>query len=73
MKKLAAIILTALSLVIAVVSLRYFLLPDTAPLLKLKEGAYRVSLLMHAAGGLVALAGAFVAYKVGSSGFEASL
>ena len=56
MKKFAAILLTTLSLVIAVVSLRYFLLPDTAPLLRLKSGVYRVALLVHAGAALVALA-----------------
>lgn len=56
MKKFSAILLATLSLVIAVVSLRYFLLPDTAPLLKLKSGVYRGSLLVHAGAALVALA-----------------
>jgi uncharacterized membrane protein len=55
MKKFALSLLTFLSVAIALVSLRYFLAPDTAPLLKLKEGAYRTSLLIHAAAGLVAL------------------
>ena len=34
------------------VSLRYYLAPDTAPLLKLKSGVYRAALLVHAAAAL---------------------
>lgn len=45
-----------LSVVIAVVSLRYFVLPETAPLLKVKTGFYRGALLVHAGAALVALA-----------------
>ena len=49
-------LVTVLSVAIAVVSLRYFVAPATAPLLKQKHGLYRVSLLAHAAAALVALA-----------------
>lgn len=56
MRKFAFAFLTILSVIIAVVSLRYFVAPDAAPLLKLKTGVYRVILLIHAAAALVALA-----------------
>lgn len=56
LKKIAATTVTILSLAIAVLSLRYFFLPDTAPLLQTKSGAYRVALLVHAGAALVALA-----------------
>jgi len=56
MKRFAFVLLTILSVAIALISLRYFLAPDTAPLLKLKSGVYRGSLLLHAAAALVALA-----------------
>ncbi len=56
MKKFAVVLLTILSVAVAVVSLRYFLAPDTAPLLKLKSGVYRAALLVHAAAALIALA-----------------
>ena len=56
MKKVAAVLLAILSVAVAVVSLRYFLAPDTAPLLKLKSGVYRAALLVHAAAALIALA-----------------
>lgn len=56
MKRGPLILVTILSVAIAVVSLRYFLAPDTAPLLKQKHGLYRVTLLTHAGAALVALA-----------------
>jgi uncharacterized membrane protein len=56
MKKFAVVLLTILSVGVAVVSLRYFLAPDTAALLKLKDGVYRSALLVHAAAALIALA-----------------
>lgn len=56
MKKFTFVLLTILSVAIAVVSLRYFLAPDTAPLLKLKSGVYRAALLVHAGAALIALA-----------------
>lgn len=44
------------SLGVAVFSLRYFAAPAQAPLLGEREGLARASLLVHAAGGIVALA-----------------
>ncbi len=49
-------LIAVLSVGIAVFSLRYLVLPDTAPLLKLKSGVFRTALLVHAAASLVALA-----------------
>lgn len=56
MKRSAAMLIAILSVAIAAISLRYFLAPETAPLLKLKSGVYRATLLIHAAAALVALA-----------------
>jgi uncharacterized membrane protein len=56
MRKLGIWLLGLLSVAIAVVSLRYFVAPEEAPLLRFKEGVYRVALLVHAAAALVALA-----------------
>ena len=56
MKRISQVLLTILSVAIAVFSLRYFLAPDTAPLLALKSGVYRGMLLVHAGAALVALA-----------------
>lgn len=56
MKKFAAALMTLLSVAIAAVSLRYFLAPDSAPLLKLRTGIYRPMLLIHAGAALIALA-----------------
>ncbi|MCC7375202.1 MAG: DUF2306 domain-containing protein [Verrucomicrobiales bacterium] len=56
MKSLAILLLTLLSVVIAASSLRYFLAPDSAPLLPQREGVYRTSLLIHAGAASVALA-----------------
>jgi hypothetical protein len=41
MKRFAVVLLTILSAAITLISLRYFLAPDTAPLLKLKSGIQR--------------------------------
>jgi uncharacterized membrane protein len=49
-------LIAVLSVAIAVFSLRYLVLPDTAPLLKLKTGVFRTALLVHAGASLVALA-----------------
>ena len=56
MRKFLTACVAVMSVVIAVVSLRLFVLPETAPLLKLKTGVYRVALLAHAGAALVALA-----------------
>ncbi len=57
MKKSTSVLITLLSVVIALISLRYFVAPDTVPLLKLKSpGLYRTALLIHAGAALVALA-----------------
>ncbi len=56
MRKLLTGLVVVLSVAIAVVSLRYFVLPETAPLLKVKTGFYRRALLVHAGAALVALA-----------------
>lgn len=56
MKRFLTGLVAVLSVVIAVLSLRYFVLPETAPLLKLKTGAFRVALLAHAGAAVVALA-----------------
>lgn len=56
MRTLAITVVTLLSLAIAVVSLRYFFVPEAAPLLKVKTGFYRLALLVHAGAALVALA-----------------
>ena len=55
-QKMIAGMIAVLSVAIAVISLRYFFLPDTAPLLQLKSGIQRVILLVHAGASLIALA-----------------
>lgn len=55
-QKISAAAVAILSVAIAVLSLRYFFLPDTAPLLQSKSGIYRMALLVHAGAALVALA-----------------
>ncbi len=56
MKNFTAGLMVVLSVGIALFSLRYLVLPETAPLLKLKTGVFRTALLVHAGASLIALA-----------------
>ncbi len=54
--KIAWAILCVASLAVCAVSLRYYLLPETVPLLKVRTGAGKISLLLHVGAGILALA-----------------
>jgi uncharacterized membrane protein len=56
MRRFFFALMALFSVVVAAVSIRYFLAPQSAPLLQTKSGIFRTLLLIHAGASLVALA-----------------